>query len=242
MELSTRCIVLRVIRYNDNYNIVDVYTEALGRCSLMVSIPKSKRSKNKNNFYQPLFLLNVGLIRKSSSGLFKVNDVQFDSTPQSIPYNPYKTAIAFFISEFIYHVVQEEEENAPMFSYLYNSILWLDSCEKEFANFHLMFLMRFTLFLGLFPNLNDYKPGYYFDLLNASFRSTRPTDHVHFISPLDASKIQTLMRMNFDTMHVFKLNRKERLQILNLLDDYYRLHLPSLPELKSLDVLQDLFG
>ncbi len=242
MEVSTRCIVLKVIKYNDNYNIVDFYTEALGRSSAMVSIPKSLKSKSKNNFYQPLFLLNAALFRKSNNGLFKVKEINFDFPPKSIPYNPYKTAIAFFISEFIYHVVQEEEPNEALFSYLYNSILWLDSCDRDFANFHLMFLMRFSLFLGLYPNLSDYKEGDYFDMLNASFRSTRPTDHVHFVSPDDASKIQTLMRMNFDSMHLFKLNRKERVQILTLLSDYYKIHLPNLPELKSLDILQDLFS
>ena len=47
--------------------------------------------------------------------------------------------------------------------------------------------------------------------------------------------------MNYDTMHLFSMNRMERNRCLDIISQYYRLHLPDFPELKSLPVLQELF-
>ena len=62
-----------------------------------------------------------------------------------------------------------------------------------------------------------------------------------FVRPEEASHIRTLMRMNYETMHLFAMNRMERNRCLDIINEYYRLHLPDFPELKSLPVLQELF-
>ncbi|MEG0646765.1 MAG: DNA repair protein RecO C-terminal domain-containing protein, partial [Bacteroides sp.] len=113
--------------------------------------------------------------------------------------------------------------------------------DEGFANFHLVFLMRFSRFLGLYPNLDDYHEGDYFDMLNAGFVSTRPQLHSSFIEPDESKRLIALMRMNYETMHLFTMNRAERARCLVILNEYYRLHLPDFPVLKSLSVLQELF-
>jgi DNA repair protein RecO (recombination protein O) len=59
--------------------------------------------------------------------------------------------------------------------------------------------------------------------------------------PQAAALIQLLMRMDFVSMHLFRLSRADRNRILELLILYYRLHIPQFPELRSLSVLQELF-
>lgn len=78
-------------------------------------------------------------------------------------------------------------------------------------------------------------------MLNASFVSARPF-HGMFLYPQEASHISKLVRMNYETMHLFAMNRAERNRCLEIICEYYRLHLPDFPELKSLGVLQELFG
>ena len=48
--------------------------------------------------------------------------------------------------------------------------------------------------------------------------------------------------MNYKTMHLFGMNRTERNRCLDIICQYYRLHLPNFTELKSLPVLQALFS
>ncbi len=65
----------------------------------------------------------------------------------------------------------------------------------------------------------------------------------HFWKPDEASRINILMRMNYETMHLFAMSRAEpRNRCLTIINDYYRLHLPHFPLLKSLDVLRELFA
>ena len=54
--------------------------------------------------------------------------------------------------------------------------------------------------------------------------------------------IQLLMRMDFSTMHLFRLSHQERNRIAEVLLHYYRLHIAQFPELKSLDVLKELWA
>ena len=124
---------------------------------------------------------------------------------------------------------------------LMHSIIWLDTCKRDYANFHLVFLMRLSRFLGLYPNLEGYADGDYFDLRSACFRTLPPQMHSDYLEPAEAARLKTLMRMRFDTMHLFAMSRAERVRCLNLLNDYYRLHLPDFPVLRSLEVLQELF-
>ena len=42
-------------------------------------------------------------------------------------------------------------------------------------------------------------------------------------------------------MSLYAFSRRDRVRILHLILDYYRLHLPDFPAIKSLDVLQALF-
>lgn len=240
MLQKTTGIVLHSLKYNDTSNIVDIYTQSHGRASFLVAATRSKRSAVKAVLFQPLSVVEFEADFRPVANLYRIKEVK--AAPfRSIPYDPYKSAIALFLAEFLYRVLKEEAENAPLFAYLLGSIEWLDECGSDFANFHLVFLMRLSRFLGLYPNLDDYHQGDYFDLLNACFTSLRPYKHTFFVNADESFRITRLMRMNYDTMHLFGMSRTDRARCLTIIGDYYRLHIPGFQELKSLAVLQELF-
>lgn len=241
MLQKTRGIVLHTLKYKDASMIVDVYTEVSGRASFMVYIPKSKKASVKSTLFQPLSLVELDVDIRPNTTIYKVREAKSFHPFTSLPYDPVKSSIALFLAEFLYRSLREEAENAPLFSYLMHSIIWLDTCKRDYANFHLVFLMRLSRFLGLYPNLEGYADGDYFDLRSACFRTLPPQMHSDYLEPAEAARLKTLMRMRFDTMHLFAMSRAERVRCLNLLNDYYRLHLPDFPVLRSLEVLQELF-
>ena len=119
-----------------------------------------------------------------------------------------------------------------------------DPCKAAIALFlseFLVFLMRLSRFLGLYPNLEGYAEGDWFDLRAACFTPLRPVGHGDCIAPAEAARIARLMRMDYGTMHLFRLTRDERARCLDVILTYYRLHLPDFPELKSVEVLRELF-
>jgi DNA repair protein RecO (recombination protein O) len=186
-------------------------------------------------------LLEIEVDVRQRLQLQKLKDARLLSAYASIPFSPEKLALSLFIAEFLYHALRSEQHNEPLFAYLCDSMQWLDIADKDYANFHLTFLMRMSRFLGFYPNLDNYVDGCVFDLRAATFSLVVPT-HRDFLQTGDARRIHTLMRMDFPTMHLYHLNRMDRNRIVDVLLHYYRLHIPQFPELKSLSVLQELWN
>ena len=241
MLQKTVGIVLRALKYKDNSLIVDMYTECCGRASFLVPVSRSRKATVKASIFQPLALVELEADFRPTATIYKVKDAKSYYPFSTLPYDPYKSAIALSLSEFLYRAVREESENRPLFTYLHHSIIWLDECRTGFSNFHLVFLIRLTRFLGFYPNLEGYTEGCCFDLLNACFTPFRPS-HSYYINSAEAAQLLTLTRVKYDTMHVLSMNRTERMRCLTVIEQYYRLHLPDFPELKSLDVLKELFN
>ena len=240
MLVKTDAIVLHAIKYGETRMIVDVFTRIQGRLSLIVNIPKSPRAKIHKQFFQPLTILEAEIDVRPHVQLHKLRDVRLSTPFATIPFHPHKLAISLFIAEFLYYALRSEQRNDPLFEYITSSVQWLDSQTDRFANFHLVFLMRLSRFLGFYPNLDDYQAGDCFDLRESVFCATPPL-HRDVLLPAEADKLQLMMRMDYPTMHLFRLSHHERDRLLEIAIVYYRLHLPNFPELKSLKVLQELY-
>lgn len=241
MLVKTKAIVLHSFKLGESRMIVDMFTCEAGRQSFVVPIPKSSKSKLKKQYFQPMTLLEIESDLRQRLQLQKLKEVRLLAPYSSIPFSPEKLAISLFVAEFLYHALRSEQQNAPLFAYLCDSMQWLDTVEDGFANFHLTFLMRMSRFLGFYPNLDDYVDGCVFDLRTSTFSLQVPT-HRDFLQPDEARMIQLLMRMDFPTMRLFRLNRMDRNRIVDVLLHYYQLHIPQFPELKSLSVLQELWA
>ena len=270
---KTSAIVLRSLKYGDKRVIVDMFTRQHGRLSYIVPLPTSARSKIKKQYFQPLTLLNIEGKLRPQSQLQHLDDASLLVPLPSLLTVPTKLALGLFVAEFLCHALRDEQQNEPLFDYIQGSIEWLDAASQSYANFHLVFLMRLSRFLGFYPNLSveeggarmeesghssinksqisaracslcsqrNLKSQTFFDLRNATF-CTEPPLHRDFLMPEEASRIKILMRMDFYTMHLYRLSRAERNRILEILLLYYRLHLPAIPELRSLSVLHELFN
>ena len=248
MLVKTQAIVLHSIKYGETRIIVDMFTREAGRLSFIVAVPKTAKGHLKKQYFQPMTLLEVECDVRQRVQLQKLKDARLLSAYATIPFNPEKLAISLFTAEFLYHALRSEQQNAPLFSYICDSMLWLDTVETGFANFHLTFLMRMSRFLGFYPNLVTPSQSprgegqeMFFDLREGQFCEVAPL-HRDFLQPAEAQLIHQLMRMDFPTMHLFRLSHHDRNRITEVLLHYFRLHIPQFPELKSLGVLQELWG
>ncbi len=241
MITKTRGIVLRSVRFGESSLIVDVLTKSSGRVSFMVHIPKTSKGKIKKQYFQPMTLLDFEYDFRQRSNLQRIKDVRVSLPYSSIPIDPAKSCISLFLSEFIYYATRNEQENPTLFTYISTSLEWLDNAYEDFANFHLVFMMRLGKFLGFHPFLEDFTPGCFFDLRNGCFTLSMPL-HTDFLNAADAGHLYNLMRMNFDTMKLFKLSHDDRNRITEIVLHYYKLHLPNMPELQSFDILREVFA
>ena len=240
MMTKTRALVLRTVKYGERGLIVDMLSEGHGRLSFMVSIGQTQRSRMKKQLFQPLSMLDLEFDLRPNARLQKLKDVRVNHPYTSIPFDPYKLSISLFVAEFLLYATRDEQFNEPLFAYLEHSLQWLDGSTDHFSNFHLVFMMRLSRFIGFFPNLEDYQEGCCFDLRNGEFTPHAPL-HADFVQPDEAAKIGLLMRMDYETMRLFRMSRAERNRCTELILSYYRLHVPGFPQLRSLSVVQELF-
>lgn len=232
--------MLRTLRYNDESLIAHLLTEQCGCVGMVVRMSRSRRASVKHALFQPLAVLDVEWSEHKRSELQRPRSVQVAMPLSTLPYDPHKAAIALFLAEFLYYAVRSEPDTRAIFEYVVRSVEWLDTCRDGFANFHLVFLLRLTRFLGFMPNVHEAHAGDWFDMRASCFVSERPL-HADVLLPEDAALVPKLMRMRYETMRLFRFNGDERSRLLERINYYYRLHLPEFPELKSLAVLRELF-
>lgn len=237
---KTQGIVLNSLNYNDKYILVQIYTNVLGRVTYMVPRVQGKGTKVPKSLFFPLSILDLEVDHQASRDIQRIREAQTAESLISIPSDMVKTSLTFFLSEFLTRTLRDVEINKNLFDYLRNSILVLESSETSIANFHIVFILKLSYFLGFYPNLEEYEDGDLFDMLNGEFVKRQPL-HRHYVSRNESVALSRLSRISFSNMHHFMFSRTDRINIVNRIIEYYRIHLNDFPSLKSLDVLHDLF-
>lgn len=240
MVVKTQGIVLKTIKYGDHSLIVDMLLALGERRSFVAHVSAGKKAKMRQLLFQPLSILELTYDDRAKNGLCRMQGAAIVAPYSTIPIDASKTAMALFLAEFLCYATRDEQDNVPLFLYIEQSLRWLDGAMAPCPNFHLVLMMRLTRFIGFFPNTEDDQEGRYFDLLNGCFCEGVPS-HGEVLTPDEASKIKTLMRLQYETMHLFKMTRAERARCVDVILRYYRLHVPGFPELKSLEVLKATF-
>ena len=242
MYIKTEGIVLRTVKYGDNSVIADIYTRSYGCLPFMVRMPSEKRKSATQVLLQPLTQLAFDADIRPKARLHYFKDARIAVPYTDLLLNTYKVTIALFLAEFLSHAIRREGKNEPLYEFIRTALEWLDTCEGNFANFHLVFLLRLSLFIGFYPNLADFRKGLNFDLLNGCFSAATVPAEGRVLAASEARFVVPLMDMNFDTMRHFRFTHEQRGRILEVLLEYYRLHIPDFPELHSLEVLKAVFA
>ena len=240
MYCTTRGIIIHSTLYNDNYSIVHVYTELYGRMSYLVARQRKQKTRVSNAHFMPLSIVEMEVEHQKKRDIQRIKEARIYYPLVHIPAHPVKNAIALFLAEVLYRIIQTSESDPKLFDYLCNSIRYLEMLEQGIANFHLVFLMHLTRYFGIFPNADSYTPGGYVDLLNGIFTDHIPT-HPHYLNKEESVIFSRMLRMNYENMALYAFSRKERTMIIQHILDYYRLHSIDFPEIKSLSVMQSLF-
>lgn len=233
-------IVMRTLKYSDGLMIADIYTAQCGRMSFLVPMSHSKRSKVRSVLFQPLSMLSFTATVKTGRNLSRIGEVQPYSMYSSIQSDVVKSSIALYIAELLTYALREDGRDDSLFTFLDRSLTLFDNLEHGYADFHLVFMVQLLRFLGIYPNLENYVQGCYFDLAQGCTVREHPL-HPNFLLPDATDSFIALLCTGYDSMHLLSLNRKLRGEYLATLSLYYRLHVPEFPELKSAAVLRELF-
>lgn len=241
MIYKTLGIVLRTTDFSDTSIITKIYTERFGIQNYLIKGAKRKKSTVNANLFQPLSLLELVGYKKEKKQLQILKEAKPEFHFTSIPFDPRKSSILFFINEIILKCIQEEESNPELFSFLHESVQILDSTEKNFNDMHLIFLVRFSRFLGFYPQGRFSETNSFFDLREGKFVSNIPL-HSDFLTEENSILLNRLILSNYYIMDALAISKKEKRILLDVLLRYYELHLPHFGKVSSHKVLEQVFA
>lgn len=238
MLTTTSAVVLKTIKYGETSLIVKCFTAANGPVSYMVKGARSSKKKGlKMAYFQPLTLLEITSNHKNKGGLESLRSAKILHPFSSISENIAKSSIALFLSEILYTTLVEEEPNLELYLFIENAVNWLDT-EEQVANFHLLFLLTLSKYLGFYPDVSGIE-NRYFNLEEGVFCETKKSAHCQGEESVEVLKY--FLGTNFDSSTTQSFTSNQRQATLELLMNYFRLHLHGFEKPKSLSILYEIF-
>ncbi len=221
MLCNTKAIVFQCIKYGESSSIIQTYTEKFGKQSFLVHGVRKKKSKISAYLLQPFSLIEIIAYIKETRDLHKIKEIKPSVFLKTIHFDIRKSSIALFLSEILNRTLHEVEPNNQLFDYLNHAIQILDISNEGIENFHLIFLMQFTKFLGIFPKNN--------------------VDLKKYNSP-NSFPIENLLDMSLTDTKKLRIDHPARYKLLDQLLRYYHDHIEGMNKIKSLDVLRNVFA
>ncbi|HOC36435.1 MAG: DNA repair protein RecO [Bacteroidales bacterium] len=241
MLQKSRGIVLHAVKFRDNSLIATCYSKEFGRTTIQVNHAYgSGKTAGLAVYFQPLDILDLVFYKKETSEISLLKEVAIAIPLSELHFDPVKISISMFVSEVIYRTVREVEPNSELYEFLENSIRLLDVMHDGVANFHLIFLIQLTRYLGFYPANGWSETMPFFDYKNGFFCPSPPS-HSFNLDKTSSRRLGMLLGTPFYRSNEISLNHAQRIQAINDLLCYYNFHLGSPLDFKTLPILIQLF-
>jgi DNA repair protein RecO (recombination protein O) len=218
---KTQGIVFRFTKYGETSIIVTIFTEAFGLQSYIVNGVRAKAAKNKIALFQPLTILDLVVYHRENANIERIREVHCHHPYATLSSDIRKSSMALFINEILNKTVKEESHVAAIFDFIKDSLITLDSMVSDFENFHLLFMIRLSRYLGFgIQNPNEVIGG-------------KISTHE------EEEALRQLLQAGYtDKLQISSATRRG---VLDLLVKFYGEHMESIGEIRSLQVLKDVF-
>lgn len=240
MHAKIDAIVIDIVKYSDTRNVVTLFSRQLGRLSTISASGNTKAGKARNALLRPLSVISAEINMNPTRELQHLGQISPAIIWRNIYYNPYKTAIALYITEFLSRYLKDSAPDPVTFDFITNALAKFDTTSRGVANFHIAFLIRFMELAGISPDISTIEPGDWFDLREGAPSPDKPM-HNDILTPSQTALLPKLMRISFDNMHRFRFSAADRRECLDTLLNYYALFFPGVNNLKSPGILTELF-
>ncbi|MBP5213035.1 MAG: DNA repair protein RecO [Bacteroidales bacterium] len=240
--IKTKGIVLSTVPYNDRTQFVHFYTEELGKLTCRITIGRIHRGGGQRTLYAPLTILDLVLEGRNNQDILKIAEAQLLHSPYLLSMSdPAKTAQCLYMAELLDKTIGEVgEPNPKLWDFISQSIELLELTHDGSANFHLVFTTRLCHLIGFHVDNSAYCEGMQFDISEGVY-TAQPIYHPYYLTAESASWLNRLLDTNFSNLTSLQLTREQRNTLLEMMLTFLRIHMPETGNLRSVDVLKELF-
>jgi DNA repair protein RecO (recombination protein O) len=238
-SFSTHGIVLRKVQYTGNSFIVNIYTRQHGMVPFLIRGVSGKNSRVRASTLQVLSRVEISYDYREKSDVQIISSISLNPEATVSFDEPEKTTVAFFIAEVLHKTLREESPDEDLFAFIDQSLEVFYS-QPFNSNFHLIFLLKLTRFFGFFPSGQWNSDDSSFDLFTGHYMPAG-SKSIHSLNEAESRIFYQISISQYvgDALH---FNNTSRRSVLAHIVDYYRLHVESIGEIKSLNVLTDVFA
>lgn len=241
MLLKTRALIFRATKYGDSSIILEVYTEQRGIRKYIISGVRKARSRTPASLVQPLNLVDLVAYEREGKDLQRIKEVRPAHVYTRIPFDVYRGTVGLFMLEVARNAIREAEDNPTLFTFLFDSFVFLDQTDGPITHLHLHFLLELTVHLGFLPDGVHSPETPLFDLKEGRFTDSHP-GHTEYLDEDRAALMYRLLHAERMDLATITSTREERLGLLTDLVRYYRHHVEGMREINSLAVLRQVMG
>lgn len=235
---KTTGIVLRCIKYSETSVIVDIYTLLKGLRTYIVSGLGSKKDRSKASCFQHLNILEIVAYDKPANKLARIKEQKIVQHYKTLPYDVRKSSVGLFSLEVCREAIKESEPNAELYHFLEQYFVMLDNTTERLSNTAVKFLLELANYIGIRPEHNYSDTNPYLDMLAGTYvADVSKYTLTHEIS----EKLYKLMISDWIGYSAIVLSKRQQGELLDHMVTYYKLQLDQVKELKSLQVLRDIF-
>lgn len=236
--IKTQGIVLNAVKYGEGSAIVNILTQDYGRIAYMVKVSGQHRRVTLP-LMQPLTIVELEAYNNHKVTVQKIKEVHVAVPLMRLPFDPIKRSIGMFITELISKSLRNEIVDGHLYEFIRNSILALDEGMEGIYNFHLYFMFKLTRLLGFEPDMTYQGAGAIFDMVDGIFTQRMPL-HNHILSGAEVELWQKVANMDINHLNETALSRIDRQNLINMMEQYYMLHIPGFQGLNSAGILAEL--
>ena len=230
-------IVLQNIKYADKKSILKIYTRRFGLLTFNSFISNSPSSKTKPALVFPLSQVEICFSNKQNREVQQLTEVRSLKVYSDLNKNYIKLCMAQFINEVLNKCIKEQSASEELFNFICKGYQWLDEQNENYSNFHIYFLFELCRHLGFEPHNNYDDTNSFFDAREGKFSP------ISLAFPLGFDMAQSQLFNNLFRKDLIKLSfsKSEKAILLECLLAYYQLHVPGFNEVRSLNVLKEMF-
>ncbi len=240
---QTKGIVLRTVKYGETSLIATLYTELFGLQSYMVQgVRTDKKSSQKAAIFQPSHILELVVYHHPHKNLQRIKESRISYWYQQTHVDMVRHAIGVYCIELFTKVITEPEANPVLYEFLEQGLKLIDQKPlSALSNFSIYYSLQLATQLG-FSIQEGYSPQQpILDLLNGQYVASGDLHSMEILEGPLAEIINEFIKLDRVAMEQIKLSSDQRLQLLQVIARFYKLPLPQMSALKSLDILHEIF-
>lgn len=228
MKQAIEFIILGTTKVGEKSLVLHTLSAEYGRRSFIVSVSKSSSMA----LYLPLNILNGEVSDNHLSDLWRVSGLRAEYPLAGLRGDIRKNTMTMFLSEVLFRCLRDGEYSVELYEWCRQSILTLDALgvpdgsapERDpgdgVANFHLLWLLDLCAVLGFSPRTEDLMP----------FAGERLED------------LRSLLTLDRASALLLPLSGSRRSEIASILLEYLGFHLDIRLNIRSLEVLRELYS